>query len=54
MVRIQETLTGKTLSAFTPSATALRITFSAYGKRVATANDDGTIEVRNVPSAAVR
>ncbi|MGA2796456.1 MAG: WD40 repeat domain-containing protein [Thermoguttaceae bacterium] len=54
IVRIHETLTGKTLLAFSPSATVWRLAFSADGQRVATANDDGTIEVRDVPSAAVR
>jgi WD40 repeat protein len=49
LVRVQQTLTGKTLSAFSPSAAAWRLAFSADAKRVATANDDGTIEIRDVP-----
>lgn len=54
LVRVHETLTGKTLLAFSPSAAVWRLAFSADGQRVAVANDDGTIEVRDVPSAAVR
>jgi WD40 repeat protein len=54
LVRVQETLSGRTLLAFSPSAAVWRIAFSADGQRVATANDDGTIEVWDVPSAAVR
>jgi WD40 repeat protein len=54
LVRVQETLTGRTLLAFSPSAAVWRLAFSADGKRVATANDDGTIEVRDVPGSAAR
>ena len=49
VVRVHETLTGKSLLAFSPSAAVSRLAFSADGQRVATANDDGTIEVRDVP-----
>jgi WD40 repeat protein len=49
IVRVHETLTGKTLLAFSPSAAVLRLAFSADGQRIATANDDGTIELRDVP-----
>ena len=54
LVRVQETLSGRTLSVSSPSAAASRLAFSADGKRVAMANDDGTIEVRDVPDAAAR
>jgi WD40 repeat protein len=54
IVRVHETLTGKALLAFSPSAAVSRIAFSADDQRVATANDDGTIEVRDVPSPAAQ
>jgi WD40 repeat protein len=49
VVRVHETLTGKTLLAFSPSAYVRKVAFSADAQRVATANDDGTIEVHQVP-----
>ena len=54
LVRVHETLTGRTLLAFSPSAAVVRLAFSADGQHVATATDDGTIEVRDVPSAILR
>ena len=51
LVRIHETLSGRTLLAFTPSAAVQKLAFSANGRRLATANDDGTIEVWDLPSA---
>ncbi len=54
LVRVHETLTGRALLAFSPAASVSRFAFSADGQRLATACDDGTIEVRDVPSPTVR
>ncbi len=54
LIRVHETISGRMLLAFSPSAAVSRLAFSADGQRLAVANDDGTIEVRDVPSATVR
>lgn len=54
VVRVHETLAGKALLAFSPSASVWRLAFSADGRRIATANDDGTIEVWDVFSPTSR
>jgi WD40 repeat protein len=54
LVRVHETLTGKTLAAFSPSVPVWQMAFSGDGQRLATANDDGTIEVREIPAPATR
>ena len=62
IVRVHETLTGRILLAFSPpppasqlayafAAVGSQIAFSPDGQRLATVNDDGSIEVRSVPSA---
>lgn len=51
-VRVHEILTGKTLLAVSPSSDVWRVVLSADGQRIATANDDGTIELWNVPPAS--
>jgi WD40 repeat protein len=49
IVRIHETLSGKTLLAFPASTRWARVRFSPDGKRLAVINDDGTIEVWMLP-----
>jgi hypothetical protein len=48
LVRVQDTLTGRTVLAFTPPAAVLQFRFSNKGEQLAIAYDDGTLESRAV------
>ncbi len=50
VVRIHDTLSGKTLHAFAASTRWARVKFSPDGRRLAVINDDGTIEVWPLPN----
>jgi WD40 repeat protein len=50
-VRVQDAPSGRTLLAYAPPAGVWQFRFSADGQRLATAYDDGTIEVRALPAA---
>jgi WD40 repeat protein len=54
VVRVHETLSGKTLLAYSPSAAVYQLAFSPDGQRLATANADGAIEVRDIPPSTAQ
>lgn len=53
IIRIHDTLSGKTLLAFPASSRWARVKFSPDGKRLAVVNDDDTIEVWTLPAESL-